>query len=206
MVIKKVIPWYDQYHSWPHFRPLHIQIFIVCVVILALGVFDIRNSELEKKNQERVLGSTDVSVTINAGSLTLSSQASASLSSVTLAASTQTATGDLGNVTVEDNRGSGAGWNATATLTDFTCCTPTRTVAVTNATITPGSLTTNAGTADATAGSAHTYTSTTDQATLMTAGSDQGMGSYTVAPSLSLDVPVGSYAGSYTATVTTTVS
>lgn len=203
---KNLIHWYREYHRWEHHYFVHWQALIVVLVVIALGISHLQSVLKQVSEKGEVLASTTTSVTVSAGSLSLSAPASTTLSAVTLAASAQTSTGSVGSTIVTDNRGSGAGWTLSATLSHFTCCTPTRTITVTNLTITPGSVTTNAGTANATGGSAHTFTTTTDATTLMSAGTDQGMGQYTINPSLSLSVPVGSYAGAYTATITTTVS
>lgn len=80
------------------------------------------------------------------------------------------------------------------------------TIPVTNLSVTPGTVTLVQGPANnVTGGSAHTFTSTADATALITASSSQGSGIFSVNPSLSLNVPVGSYANSYLATVTETV-
>lgn len=232
--------------------------------------------------------STTLTQQVLAGSLSISSGATASLSSVTESTSSQNATGNLGTVTVSDTRGTGVGWSATATCTNFTYINPavvasgsnntvtsggtyntategtyTITIAtpgtagtatfnvsgletqtasvtgsnvaigthgvtatfaaatyvtgnswtirvdtnpVTNLTMTPSAVTTVSGSSTGvTAGSAHTFTSTSDAATIMSASLGNGQGSYSDNPSLSLSVPANSYADTYTATVTETV-
>lgn len=147
---------------------------------------------------------TNVNYTLNAGTLSISTPSSASLSSVTLSSSVVNGTGSLGTITVTDQRGTLVGWSLTATSTNFV--SGGNSILVTNFNIVPGSVTLVQGPAnDATAGSSHTFTSTSDATTLMSATSTHGSGIFSVTPSLTLSVPVGSYAGSYTATITETV-
>lgn len=141
------------------------------------------------------------------GALTLSSQSSTSLTAATLSSTNQSSTGSLGTLTVVDGRETDVGWTLAVSSNNFTCCSPTRTIAVTNLTINPGTFTTLAGSSTGVAaGSSHTFTSTTDQTTVLSASSPNGRGAYSLNPSLILTVPVGSYAGSYSATITETVS
>lgn len=77
---------------------------------------------------------------------------------------------------------------------------------VTGLQLTPGSLTTISGSStNVTAGSVHTFSSTSDATSLISASTGYGLGSYSVTPSLQLTVPANSYANSYTATVVETV-
>lgn len=239
---------------------------------------------------EAATGTTNVTQSVIAGTLTIVPAATAALSSVTASVtSSQNSTGNLGTVTVTDNRGSGVGWSATATSTNFyainsavttsggnsittggtynnatggtytvtittagppgtaqfsvagvetlsnqpttggTVAVGTRgvtatfsgsytignawtirvdTIPVTGFQLTPGSLTTIAGSAtNVTAGSVHTFSSTADATSLITAASTggYGMGSYSVNPALQLTIPAGTYASSYVAVVTETV-
>lgn len=143
------------------------------------------------------------------GALALSSPGSASLTASTLASSTQQSTGSLDTITVVDGRESDVGWTVTASATDFTCCSPTRTIPVTNLNINPSNATLTAvsgSLSGVSVGSSHTFTSTTDQTTVVSATSGNGRGHYTIDPDFILTVPVGSYAGSYIATITQTIS
>lgn len=80
-------------------------------------------------------------------------------------------------------------------------------IPVTGFRVTPGSLTTISGSAsNVSAGSQHIWSTTSDATTLVTASTNYGMGSYSVAPDLLLTVPANSFANSYTATVTETVN
>lgn len=282
--------WYHEYHQWEHHANLHWLTFIVSTMVILMGfinvVFQMAQNPPEIKTASAA--TTTVSQTVNAGTLGLTSGASTSLSSVTIDTSTaQTSTGNLGTVTVTDNRGSGVGWSVTATSTNFTkvnaavktagsnstvtsggtynnatggtytitingggasgvatftvsgletqtttttgsnIAIGTRgvtatfasatyvigdqwtirvdTIPVTGLTHTPGSVTTISGSSTGvTAGSATTFASTSDPATIMTASSGNGMGSYSNNPALSLTIPAATYANTYTATITET--
>ena len=78
---------------------------------------------------------------------------------------------------------------------------------VTGFSLTPGVVTTISGSGtNVTAGSAHTFISTADATSIIVASSGYGMGSYSNNPALQLVVPAAAYAGTYTATITETVS
>jgi hypothetical protein len=101
-------------------------------------------------------GSTTVTQQVNAGTLNISPQSNASLSSVTVnATASQNSTGNLGTVTITDNRGSGVGWSATATSSDFTFINTALKVSGANNTVTSGGTYTNS------AGGTYTITITT---------------------------------------------
>lgn len=153
--------------------------------------------------------STTINATINAGTLSISAPASATLSAVNMDSipdSGTTSTGTITGVVVKDHRAGSPGWSATATCTDFTSGSDT--IAVTNLTITPGAITPigNSSLTGVSAGGAHTYTGTSDPATLMTATATNGRGRYSQNEGLSLFIDVSTIPGSYSATVTETVA
>ena len=149
---------------------------------------------------------TTLNAVINPGSLTVTNSSVASISAVTLEGVSQSSTGSLGPITVTDNRGTGAGWSVTMTVSDFTCCEPVRTIPSTNLTVNPGSVNIVSGkSVGVSAGESHTVSSATDPVTLMTAIADSGLGSYRVTPNITLSIPGDAYAGTYTATVTVTI-
>ena len=78
---------------------------------------------------------------------------------------------------------------------------------VTGLSITPSAVTTVSGSSTGvSAGSPHTFSGTSDPATIMSALSGDGMGQYTNTPNLSLTIPANSYANTYTATITETAN
>ena len=202
--------WYKNYHRWTYHRHFHWAIVFLLVMVIGgfTLVYKLQN-EIEQ-SQGNVLGTTTLYATVNAGSLSLSTSSTATLSATTVSESAGNATGSTGTITATDNRGSGAGWSVTGTSTDFSCCSDTHTIAVTNLAINPNNSTlagvNGASTTGVTAGSSHTFTSTIDSATIVSASADNGMGQYTINPAVTLTIPVGVYAGTYTATATITVS
>lgn len=149
--------------------------------------------------------SANQTYTVTSGTLSISNPTSATFTSVTIQATSQQTTANMSAITVSDSRGSNAGWSATATVSNFS--DGIHTISVTNLSITPGSLTVVSGSGTGvSSGSSHTFTSTSDTATLMNANVGYGNGEYQVSPSLQLTIPVGSYSGSYSATMTITVS
>jgi len=143
--------------------------------------------------------------TVTAGTLSISHPTSVTFSSVTIQAASQQTTANMSAITVTDSRGTNAGWSATATVSNFS--DGTHTISVTNLSITPGSLTVVSGSGTGvSSGPTHTFTSTSDAATLMSASAGYGNGEYQVSPTLNLTIPVGSYSGSYNATMAITVS
>ncbi|MGI8419074.1 MAG: WxL domain-containing protein [Candidatus Levyibacteriota bacterium] len=283
--------WYKDYHQWEHHAFLHWATFVVSSIVITMGFVNIvfQMQQHAPKVEIANAASTVLTQNVNGGTLTISNNGNQALSAATVSTSNQNTTGSLGTITVTDNRGTGAGWNATATSTHFlkfnaatkitganstvstntgsstwsgvTGGTYTITIAtggsvgtatfnvtglesasnvptgsgtgiaigikglladfntatyvtgdswtirvdvipVTGLQITPGAVSPSTG---ITGGSVHTFTTTTDPASLMSATAGNGLGSYTQTPSLQLTVPANSYANSYTATVTETV-
>jgi hypothetical protein len=283
--------WYKEYHKWEHHGTLHWITFVVSSTVILMGFFNIVSQMTQTPLVKPAhAATTTLSQDITGGSLTLSNSGDQSLGSASVSTSNQNTTGSLGTITVTDARGTGVGWNATATSTHFikvnsavktsgsnntlttdgtstyssaTAGTYTITIStgggvgvakydvsglesasgvttgagvsvgtrgvtvtfasatyvigdswtirvdvipVTGLRVTPGSLTTIAGSSTSvTAGSQHTFTTTSDATALITAAAGFGLGSYSVTPDLQLTVPANSFANSYTATVTETV-
>lgn len=149
--------------------------------------------------------SADQVYTVTAGTLSISNPSSATFTSVQVQATSQQTTANMSAITVTDSRGSNPGWSATATMGNFS--DGTHTISVTNLSIDPGSLTVISGSGTGVSvGPTHIFTSTSDAATLMKANEGYGNGEYQVSPALQLTIPVGSYSGDYSATMTITVS
>lgn len=164
----------------------------------------------ERYEQDGALAATTlINAQVNAGNLSITAPGTASLSTIdldTLPDGGGNATGTITGVRVKDHRSGTPGWSATATCTDFVSGGDT--IAVTNLTITPGAISPvgNSSMTGVTAGSAHTYTGTSDPATLMTATAGNGRGRYDQNEGLSLFIDIATPPATYTATVTETVA
>lgn len=142
-----------------------------------------------------------VDSTVSGGALTVTS-AAPTMSGVTLdGKTTQTSTGTSAAWSITDARGTGAAWAVSASATDFTSAIGSadlvvRTIAVAGLTITPGTITAGTGADSATSITGSTLTmSTTDQALISATGPNKG--TYSVAPSFSLDIPANAYRSNY---------
>lgn len=285
--------WYKDYHQWEHHAALHWATFVVSSIVIMVGFFNVVSQMFHTANPQQAnayTATTNVTQNVNAGLLTIANTGDQTLTAATVSINSQNTTGSLGTITVDDARGTGVGWAATATSTHFikynspvttsgsnstltvdststynsaTQGTYTITIAtggsagvatfnvtgletasgvttgtgvsagtrglklnfaaatyvtgdqwtirvdvipVTGFQVTPGSLTTISGVStNVTAGSVHTFSSTSDAMALITASTGYGLGSYSVTPSLQLTVPANSYANSYIATVVETV-
>jgi hypothetical protein len=145
---------------------------------------------------------TTVTFTVTSGELSMSAPVSADLGS---GAPGTTINGNLGAVTVTDDRALlSASWTTTAAATDFTTGggTPAETVPATDAGYDPGSVTTT-GTITVT-GTPITLSGTT---TPVVTGTD-GVGNNTASwnPALAVAVPASAVGGTYTGTLTQSVS
>lgn len=281
--------WYQSYHQWRHHGIIHWTVLIAATAIIFFIVVNLSLQYSGNQPKGVQAATTDVSQTVNAGTLSLSAPGSTTLSAVTTSTSSQNSTGTLGVTTVTDTRGSGAGWSLTDTSTNFTVVNAAVKVSGSNNTVTsggtyasntagaytvtiatggavgtatfdvsgletdtnvttgagvavgthgvtatfatatyvtgdswtiridvipvtgfqqtPGSVTTVSGSSTGvTGGSAHTFSSTADSATVVSATSGNGMGQYTVNPALQLTIPANSYANTYSATITETLS
>ncbi|GGM05974.1 hypothetical protein ACFFX1_26865 [Dactylosporangium sucinum] len=150
----------------------------------------------------------NLSQTVTAGNLAMSRAAGSgnvALSGVTLNGTVQNGTGALAPITVTDFRGSTFGWSLVGSVSDFTG-TPGGTIPKASLTWTP-TCTATAGFTNAvtaTAGSAGAV----DGSTLCSAPANAAGtgGSFDAAAALNLQVPAFQQAGSYTATLTITLS
>lgn len=185
--------------------------------ILALVVFTgitawLTQSYINKKNDNdsALAATTTINAQVNPGTLSISAPGSATMSAVdmdTIPDGGTNSTGTISGVRVKDHRSGTPGWSATATCTNFSDG-GTNTIAVTNLTITPSAITPIGGSSltGVTAGGAHTYTGTSDPASLMTATAGNGRGRYDQDEGLSLFVDVSTVPATYSATVTETVA
>jgi hypothetical protein len=144
---------------------------------------------------------TTVTFAITSGELTMTAPATANLGS---GAPGTTITGEIGTTRVTDDRALlSASWTATASATDFTTGpTAAETIPVTDATYAPGTITTTGG-----------ITATPTDITLdgepqtVVAGTD-GVGNNTASwnPTVAVAVPAQAVVGTYTGTLTQSVS
>lgn len=136
---------------------------------------------------------------VTGDTLDIAVPASVDLGSVTASAAAQELTAiPLGNVTVTDGRGVSSGWVATASATNFSgpqtlagasVYSPTA-ASATNATVTPAADQTLATTA----------------APVQTATLAVGVNSATWNPTITVTIPANALAGTYTSTITQSVS
>ena len=145
---------------------------------------------------------TTLTFTVTSGELSMTAPASADLGS---GAPGTTITSEIGAVTVADDRAAlSATWTAFASATDFTtgAATPAETIPVTDATYSPGTITTTG-----------TITATPTDITLdgepqtVVAGT-AGVGNNTASwnPTVAVAVPAAAVGGTYTGTLTQSVS
>lgn len=145
--------------------------------------------------------------TVNAGSLSLSTAAAPSFAA-TLNGTNQAPTYAL-PMAVEDSTGSGAGWNATVTSTQFSTGGETpHTLSTTASSMTGVTSECAEGTCTDPSNSV-TYplsvpaAETAPEAVkFFNAAADTGMGKFDVTPTVGVSIPANTYAGTYTSTVT----
>lgn len=145
---------------------------------------------------------TTVTFTVSSGALSMSAPATTDLGS---GAPGTTISASLGVVTVTDDRALlSATWSTTASATDWTTggATPPETIPVTDIGYDPGAITTT-GTITAT-GTPVTLAGTAAAVVTGTAG--VGNNTATWNPSMSVAVPASAVGGSYTGTLTQSVS
>lgn len=146
--------------------------------------------------------------TVSAGSLSLSTTAAPTFSA-TLEGTNQTPTYTL-PVTVEDSTGSGAGWNATVTSTQFSTGGGTpRTLSTTASSMTGATSEcveeatctnpTNSTVYPLSVPAAETAPAAVK---FFNAAAETGMGKFDITPTVAVSIPANTYAGTYTSTVT----
>lgn len=101
----------------------------ILIAILALVLFGGIGS------YRALAATTNMDVTMTAGSLSLTSSGTATLSGLTVSTSSQTSTGSIANVSATDARGSGAGWSAVMTSQHFTTRDTVKLLAGSNSTV-----------------------------------------------------------------------
>lgn len=114
--------WYQEYHKWEHHGTLHWITFVASCLIILIGFATVIaqmsvNTPIVKAHADTK--STVLTQAVTGGSLTISNDGNHTLGAATVDVTDQNTTGTLGTITVTDNRGSGVGWNTTATSTNF---------------------------------------------------------------------------------------
>ncbi len=147
---------------------------------------------------------TPVTVQINGGDLAISAPtASVRLGTKTGSSDAQNITGSLGVVLVSDQRAGIAGWVATAGSTDFTgSATGSTPISAATVTYLPGTAFV-VGTSTVTPTS---LTAMTTPGTVQTATAVVGVNTATWNPGIGVPIPAGAVAGTYSATITHSVS
>jgi hypothetical protein len=110
-------------------------------------------------------------------------------------------------LTMNDLRGSGAGWNLTMTSTTFTNGTQTlattaSSIASTATACTTGGTCTNPTNSISYPLTIPAGTTAPTAVKVFNAAANTGMGRFTITPSINVAIPGNSYAGSYTSTLT----
>jgi hypothetical protein len=145
---------------------------------------------------------TTVTFAVTSGALTMTAPAAADLGS---GAPGTTIIGEIGTTTVTDNRALlSASWNATASATDFTtgAATTNETIPATDVDYAPGTITTTGGI------TATPHDITLDHEAQLVVAGTAGVGKNTASwdPTLTVHVPVQAVTGTYTGTLTQSVS
>ncbi|MBS0592052.1 MAG: WxL domain-containing protein [Proteobacteria bacterium] len=157
------------------------------------------------------LGATaNVTGTLTGSTLSLSTSATPSFSAnLDLGDSTPTYTVPL---TIQDTRGTGAGWNATITSTQFTTGGATPSLLATNASTITGVTNVCAGGTCTLPTNAITYPVAVPAAPtaptavkFFNAAANTGLGKFTNTPTIGVFVPQSSTAGTYTSTLTISI-
>ena len=148
---------------------------------------------------------TKLKVSVESGSLSLTSPDEASLSGVSLESETKVVQGLLGAIKIIDNRGSGVGWSVTASVSDFSCCDGKYTIPVSYLTIKPGKFTTGGNSEGVKSGATKIVGDSSEVITLMSANNGSGMGAYEINPTIELKIPSDALAGNYAAVISITV-
>ncbi|MGI8330318.1 hypothetical protein ACRYCC_10135 [Actinomadura scrupuli] len=147
---------------------------------------------------------TNVTFSITAGALAISAPGPVNLGSVVSGATS--INGPIGPVTVNDDRGTLNGsWTATVTGTDFTTggATPPETIPNINLTYSPGGATGTTGTGTFTSGPGGIINV---PRVAFTGTALAGDNSATWNPTLTVNIPSGTVAGTYNGTVTHSVA
>jgi hypothetical protein len=144
-----------------------------------------------------------IDVTFTGALQLVSAPTSSTLPGVALNGTSQSTSGTLGNMQVKDSRPTAPGWTLTASSTNFT--SGANTISNTLATLTPGSVTTPNG-SSLTGVSAGAGGALNVSRTIMSATAANGLGTYNVNPTEAAQINTTVKTGTYSATLTITLS
>lgn len=152
-------------------------------------------------------------VGVTAGNFTESGVTNVTANSVTLDGTDKTTSYTLG-INVNDNTGSGNGWNLTITSTQFDTaanCGSGHTLDTGASTVTNATPATNGTGTYTSPSNSVSYAALTVPAAcpsaptpveIFNAASGSGLGQFTITPTIQIAIPANTYAGTYTSTVT----
>jgi len=151
-------------------------------------------------------GPGTATVAVSAGFLTMPGVPNVSAAPVILTGDDQTTTYSMG-LTVQDARGSGAGWNLTITSTVFTTGSQSLPSTASSIITPPTAVCSGAGNHctgpnDSAIGYPVTVPAGATAVKFFDAALNTGLGKFTIMPTVTLSIPGNTYAGTYTSTVT----
>ena len=152
----------------------------------------------------------DASTYITPGTLSMQPSPVTQPTSVTLDGTNQTETFSV-PITVNDDTGSGAGWDLTVSLTAFTNSGHTLSASAAQISTQPGIACSGSGTCTnpTVSGVSYPLVLTADGSTtskFFNASANTGMGHFTITPAFAVTIPADSYAGTYSSTLTVSIT
>ncbi len=146
--------------------------------------------------------STIATATVIPGTLSESADATTATSPLTLNGTNQSTSYSFA-INVIDARGTGAGWNLTMQTSQFETSGDTYQLSTTASTLNTVAAACATGTCSASGGAVQVPGSDLSTAAkIWSAGANDGMGSWTITPTVNVAIPANTYAGTYTSNVT----
>lgn len=180
---------------------------VTLTLVLVSSVFAMSGAAQDASPQPAATTEVDVQVQPNpTGALSVSITDVVDFAEITYANTERTVSGASLSVTAVDDTGAGAGWNVTIGASNFTSATTASVIPAAGLTLTSGTLANNTQGNAVSPGTVATSVTLSSTQTLMTAAAGQGNGSFTLPLSASLTVPAGTLAGTYTSTLTVTIT
>lgn len=145
---------------------------------------------------------TTVTATVYSGTLSETADATATATPVTLNGTNQTTSYSF-NINVVDARGTGTGWNLTMQASQFETAGNTHQLNSNASTLDSVADACATGSCSASGGATQKPGSNLSTVTkIWSAGSGEGMGSWTITPTVDVAIPANTYAGTYISNVT----